>query len=467
MLTDSKLTRDALAIWRAGVAAVTPTHLFRDKVRLAGTRLEVDEVSVELAGVRRLIVVGAGKASAAMAIALQQEILSRLPKSLQSMDVRGWINCPAGSFDSQLEFPAIHLHAARPAGLNEPTQAAVEGTRKILELVRDCDERDVVLCLLSGGGSALLVAPKAGFSLEDKQTIARAVAAGGGNIEQLNAIRRAMSDVKGGGLANACNAGRLLTLAISDVPGNPLEIIASGPTVQDVPADPAHALKALDELQLRQHPQLAAVVRELESLAAQNSAASAVPTHRKTRVDYVILANNADAVDAAGTKAVALGYRYIMQVSTKPEGDVLPLARRATQAVDHIAQQGMVDCWISGGEPTVTLPVDGAGKGGRNQQLALAVLCEYQRSAADGSPTSTMVFVSGGTDGEDGPTDAAGAWFDDQILQRVRELGLAPEDYLARADAYTFFSQVGGLLNTGPTGTNVCDLRVALISRSI
>jgi glycerate 2-kinase len=480
---SDKLRQDALAIWQAGVEAVTPARLFRDKVVLDGTVLRVDEIELDLASIGRLWVVGAGKASAAMARALQQTVLhkfssgklpsgklpsGKLPSGRGQLPVRGWINVPADTFTAGQadELGTIHLHAARPAGLNWPTEQAIAGTQQILQLVRQAAPEDLVICLLSGGGSALLVAPPEGITLADKQAVAREIAAAGGNIEQLNTVRRAVSQVKGGGLARACRAARMLTLVVSDVLGDPLETIASGPTLATATASPQAALQALEQLGLLHCAALRKVVRYLEqqsSVQPQSSheGLAVPPAQPACHVDHVILGNNADAIDAAGVKAVELGYRYVMQGARHIEGDVLQVAQTAMAAIEQLRGQAAIDCWISGGEPTVNLPAEGSGKGGRNQHLALAVLQQWQAQPA-ASEQRPVVFVSGGTDGEDGPTDAAGAWIDGQTLDRAHSLGLDVHDFLERADAYNFFDRVGGLLRTGPTGTNVCDLRVAL-----
>jgi glycerate-2-kinase len=463
-LRPNPLSEDARAIWQAGVAAVTPQQLFANKVHLEGSELWFDELSVDLRRFRRIVVVGAGKASAAMAAALETQVLSQLRGELSQIEITGWINCPQGAFTSQLEH--IHLHAARPAGSNSPTAAGILGTERILELVRNCQPHDLVICLISGGGSALLVAPRDGVTLEDKQAVAELIAGAGGNIEQLNCVRRALSRVKGGGLARQCRGGELITLIISDVLGDPLEVIASGPTILSQSQPVASPLQVLDDLGLVGQRRLQPVVQYLRSM--HDSGAEASPPPSTTRCAHVILGNNADAVDAAGIKAVELGYRYVMQAARKPEGDVLDVAHLATTASLQVMSQPEVDCWISGGEPTVALPSGECGKGGRNQQLALAVL---EQLIAHGWPRRAnlreIAFCSGGTDGEDGPTDAAGAWFDRQTFERMLQLELVPADYLRRADAYRFFEQVGGLLITGPTGTNVCDLRVGLAARCV
>ncbi len=482
-MTPTEQLRDAaFQIWRAGVDAVTPARLFRDKVRLDDTRLIIEgsdpePIEVELAGVRRLVVVGAGKAAAAMAIALQQVVLGPLAASVPGLAVEGWINAPEDTITAEAasELGSIHLHAARPPGINSPTEAAIVGTRRILELVGSCDHRDCVICLLSGGGSALLCAPISGVTLADKQAVALQVAAAGGNIEQLNAVRRPLSQVKGGGLARVCRAGRLLTLTISDVLGDALDTIASGPTICSEPADgfqtnvrgrAMRALTVLDELGLSGSPALAGVVGALQQ-QMRNPIVSA-PRHSGPTIfsKQIILGNNADAVDAAGVKAVELGYRYVMQSAQRVEEDVSQVAHRAADAIEQLASQDKIDCWISGGEPTVKLPPQGAGRGGRNQQLGLAVLREMQLRASRALLPYDWVFLSGGTDGEDGPTDAAGAIIDRGVCDRAVQLGLDPSDYLARADAYSFWAKVGGLLRTGPTGTNVCDIRVALIEQA-
>ncbi len=483
-----KLRDDARQIWQAGVDAVTPERLFRDKVALEGTQLLIEDVQIDLRSVRRLVIVGAGKAAAAMSVALQQTVLDRWPKGLPAPQVAGWINAPAGTFsaaDARRVAP-VHLHPARPAGANIPTMAAVQGTQQILQLVSQCDARDVVVCLLSGGGSALLVAPRPGVTLEDKQAIALEMAAAGANIQQLNAVRRGLSQVKGGGLARACRAGRLISLILSDVLGDPLETIASGPTYSVPNNDPAkndaakndasRGLDALRELRLLDAPGLANAIRCLQGQVAGRSQATLyrLPTQATATIEHVILGNNADAVDAAGVRSVELGYRYVMQAATTMEGDVLQVARSAVDALGLLTSQDQIDCWISGGEPTVTLPKRGAGKGGRNQQLALAVLYQLPQpsqapscdssNAISHSDRCEWVFLSGGTDGEDGPTDAAGALIDSSVYPRLQQLELSAGDYLKRADAYTFFDRLGGLLRSGPTGTNVCDLRIALAS---
>jgi len=455
----SRLREHALSIFSAGVSAVTPQRLFAEKLRIEANVLSVDDqLMVDLGDYSRIVVVGAGKAAAGMARELYRQQLSRL-----SLPIVGWINAPAGSFKPNDAGPDIYLHAARLAGMNEPTEEAIFGTRQILKLVQQCSPRDLVIVLLSGGGSALLVAPPEGISLSDKQAVAQLIAAAGGNIEQLNGVRRALSDVKGGGLARACRARRMLSLIISDVLDDSLQTIASGPTLLSAQRSASEALSVLKQLNLQDEGGLRNVMSYLTMHASQKTVSS---DSGALTVEHVILANNATAVDAAGTQAVELGYRYLMQSARSSEGDVNALASHLSGAIGQLLGQRQVDCLISGGEPTVHLPpLDRRGIGGRNQQLSLAIMNELSKA---GWPqdlrrfTRPFAFLSGGTDGEDGPTTAAGAIFDARTLQAVRDASVSIADYLERADAFSFFQRFGGLLETGPTNTNVCDLRIAL-----
>lgn len=446
-------TRDALAIWQAGVAAVQPQQLIPDQTNISERGIETADQTIPLVGVKRIVVVGAGKASAAMAIAFENEILPQIRFQFGNLGCEGWINCPEGSFqEANTEF--IELFEARPAGINLPTEKAVYGTQRIIELVGKCGQEDLVLCLLSGGGSALLTAPAAGLSLNDKQAVSKQVAAAGGNIEQLNAVRRALSVVKAGGLARACRAPRLATLVLSDVLGDPLETIASGPTW--TAAQPSHtdALQVLKDLGLEDHDELRNVVEFLRSNLGRKE--------RQTtgcETQHIILGNNALAVSAAESKARDLGYDTTSESATSCEGDVSVVASKAAECSKNLFTQAGKQCWISGGEPTVQLPSQ-PGKGGRNQQLCLELVRDLQLPE---DFEAEFAFVSGGTDGEDGPTDAAGAYLDRTTWTKMTELGLSADPYLESANAYKFFAQTEQLLITGATGTNVCDLRVALV----
>ena len=239
--TSQKLRRDALDIWQAGVDAVRGDRLVRDNVRVEGKCLQIADETIDLELVRRIVVVGAGKAGAGMAAGLEEALGAEL---LTGKQVTGWVNVPA---DCLRELSHIHLHAARPAGVNEPTAAGVDGTRQILKLAASLSRDDLCICLISGGGSALMPAPAPGIELSDKQAVTTCLSAAGANIEQLNIVRKQLSAVKGGGLARACGAARLVSLVISDVLGDPLELIASGPTAHDT-STPQAALDVLQQV---------------------------------------------------------------------------------------------------------------------------------------------------------------------------------------------------------------------------
>lgn len=300
----------------------------------------------------------------------------------------------------------------------------------------------------------MLPAPLAGLALADKLAVTRALSGAGANIAELNTVRKQLSRVKGGGLARACRAGRLITLVISDVLGDPLEVIGSGPTFPDS-STPADALAIL-----RRHAAAGAeippaVIALLERRAAEPPLAPPRPA------THYVIGNLAVAVDAAGAEAVARGYSPVMIAERQLEGLADDVGRRLAAEGVHLNTRPGADALVSGGEPVVKL-VAGArrGRGGRNQQLALAALVALAETGTRG-----VTLLAGGTDGEDGPTDAAGALVDEDLMAAARARGLDAADYLARNDAYTFFDAVGGLLRTGPTHTNVCDVRVVLVER--
>lgn len=442
-----QLRRDALAIWTAGVRAVAPERLLGQALRREGAELWVDEEPLALDQIRRIAVVGAGKAGAAMAAAVET-ILG--PELIQQKQLTGWLNVPE---DTVRPLGRIHLHGARPAGVNEPTAAGVAGTRRILEIVGSLGPDDLCLALISGGGSALLPAPVEAITLEDKLALTRHLSAAGANIQQLNTVRKQLSLVKGGRLARACRAGRLVTLIISDVLGDPLDVIASGPTVDD-PSTPEEALAILKRFDGRQAGISPRVFDYLRSQCGRRRPPMPAVTN-------LVIGNNATAVDAAGEEAVRLGYSPAMLSAQTSEGAAEDLGRHLAQMAVRMRDEAGPDCLISGGEPTVTLaPPEIRGRGGRNQQLVLAALDALRADGAHG-----LVLLSGGTDGEDGPTDAAGALLDSTILTAAHQHSLAPPDFLTRSDAYSFFAPLNALLRTGPTGTNVCDIRVVVVER--
>jgi glycerate 2-kinase len=444
----SALLSDALAIWHAGLAAVRSDRLVRDAIHVAGDTLIAGDEEIPLATTRRIAVVGAGKAGTGMAAALE-EVFGR--KLAEEKHLTGWVNVPA---DCVRPLENIRLHAARPAGVNEPTAAGAAGAAEILRIVESLGPDDLCICLLSGGGSALLPAPVEAITLADKLAVTRHFSAAGANIEQLNTVRKQLSRVKGGGLARACRAGRLVSLIISDVPGDPLDLIASGPTVEGH-SSPKDALDILEQYSAREAGVSAAV---FQWLARPHPP---IPSPPVCRVTNLVIGNNATAVDAAGMEAERRGYSHAMISARQPEGEAEEVGRHLAEMGRRMREQEGPDCLISGGEPVVRLVERSRrGQGGRNQQLALAALDSFWQDGAEG-----LAFLSAGTDGEDGPTDAAGAFFDARIVRAAHAQGLSPREFLARNDAYHFFAPLDALLKTGPTHTNVCDLRVVVTRR--
>lgn len=448
--SEQQLRDDALAIWRAGVEAVRPANLIPQWVTAEGETLLIGDLELALPDVRRMAVVGVGKAGAGMAVALETALGGQV---MEEKQLRGWVNVPA---DCVQPTQRITLHAARPAGVNEPTTEAVEGTREILKLVSSLDEGDLCLCLISGGGSAMLELPIEGFPLESMIALTRDLSASGATIQQMNLVRRALSKVKGGGLAQACRAGRMISLVLSDVLGDDLNAIASGPTVLGND-ESAEAMAMLEKLELTgsEHGQ-----RAMHAIKEKDKQKTIEPV---AEVTNLVIGNNATAVDAAGFVAEKLGYSHAMTSAREPEGTAEEVGRHLAKMASSMRQnldktESGPDCLISGGEPVVKLaPKEKRGRGGRNQQLCLAALDQLE-------DWSGIAMISGGTDGEDGPTDAAGAIVTESVSIKAKVKNLEPAEYLENNDAYTFFEQVDSLVKTGPTNTNVCDLRVVTVT---
>jgi len=439
---SESLRSQARSIWQAAVDAARPQDLIRDA--LADPALPLLRA---VGHARRILVVGAGKAGAAMSAGVEEALAEHLDR------VEGVVNVPA---ESIRPLRAIRLHAARPAATNQPTAEGVAGTRQILDLVARAGAHDVALCLLSGGGSALLPAPVAGVTLEDKQHATQLLHACGATINEMNCVRKHLSQSKGGRLAQAFTGQALFSLIISDVIGDPLDVIASGPTAAD-PTTFADARAVLEKYSLidqvptsiRRHLEVGAAGQVPETLKE-------LPTH----VHNYVIGNNVRSLAAAQARAEELGYR-VLNLGSSIEGETRHVATAFAGIVRSIAAQGQPlrppVCLLSGGETTVTL-AEKHGLGPRNQEFVFAAALKLGKEGI-----GQVVVPSGGTDGEDGPTDAAGAIADAETLERAEQLGLTLATFLARNDAYPFFQATDGLLLTGLTQTNVMDVRVILI----
>ena len=421
------MRQHAIDIWNAGVDAVRPRPLMH---RAIETLTNADRNAIDQAP--RILVVGCGKAGAEMALGLEDALADKLDS------IVGVVNVPAGFTASPRR---IRLHAARPVASNFPTVEGVAGAEEMLALLAGAGPDDVAICLISGGGSALLPAPVEGVSLEAKLAVTKSLHASGATIGEMNCVRKHLSRVKGGRLAEAFRGKLLLSFIISDVVGDPLDVIASGPTAPD-PTTFGEAIAILKRYQLwdatpsgvRHHLERGDIPETPKSL----------PANVRNR----IIGSNAVALKAAEAKALSLGYG-VMNLGSEVEGETGAVAKSTSALVRTI---GPGVCILIGGETTVTLGSN-PGQGGRNQEFVLAMLVEIGREGM-----TDVVVLSGGTDGEDGPTDAAGAIADAGTWDR----GTDALGHLRRHDAYPYFAKTGDLLQPGLTGTNVMDLRVIL-----
>jgi len=444
-IITKKLREDAIGIFYAGLRAVEPAAAVRQHVQRDGNFLTVADRQYDLRDFKNIFVIGAGKAVCPMAAVLEEILAERL--------TGGRVNVKYGHL-SPLE--KIHL---QEAGHPVPDEAGMRGTEKILALLHQADEHDLVIGVISGGGSALLPMPVEGISLEDKQATTKLLLACGATINEMNAVRKHISQVKGGQLASAVYPATLITLLLSDVIGDPLDVIASGPTVPD--ESTFKEVQRIFEKYNIQTQLPESIKKHIEkglAGAAPETPKAGNPIFNKTQ--NLIVAGNRQAIEAAKAEAQKRGYQTLI-LSTLIEGETHEIARMHAAIAKEIHLSGNPvpppACVISGGETTVTLR--GNGLGGRNQEFVLAAAMEIS-----GRPDT--VILSAGTDGTDGPTGAAGAIGDGKTVERAMALGLKPQIFLAENNSYRFFEKLGDLMITGPTNTNVMDLRIMLVGPS-
>ena len=437
------MRKDAIHIFSGGLEAVEPEAAVKKYCRREGNRLMVHREAYDLKEFKNIFVIGAGKAGAPMARAVEEALGDRITE--------GVINVKYG------HLAALNRTKAIEAGHPVPDKAGLEGTRAILDVASRAEEKDLVLCLISGGGSALLPFPAEGLSLQDKQDTTKVLLACGATIHEINSVRKHISGVKGGGLARAAYPATLISLILSDVVGDDLDVIASGPTVPDS-SNFQDCMSIFDKYGIQEK------VPETVLDHVRKGIEGRVPETPKpadpvfTRTKSVIVGSNLACVLAAEKKARGLGYHTLV-LSTMIEGETREVALVHTGIAKEISKSGHPlsppACVLSGGETTVT--ITGQGLGGRNQEFVLAAAM-----GLDGR--EGIVVLSAGTDGTDGPTDAAGAVADVRTIQRAEALGLKPSDFLFNNDAYHFFEKLGDLVKTGPTNTNVMDLRIILVA---
>jgi glycerate 2-kinase len=419
-------------IWRAAVGAVGPGPLV---LRAAG---RVRHACAAF-GCGRAIVIAFGKGAVEMA--------GGALAALGDLVSAAVIVAPLGSA-SPAPDPRLRLfHGGHPL----PDDGSLRGAEEALRLVREAGDETLILCLVSGGGSALLAAPADGIVLDEKRETTRLLLQSGADIAELNTVRKHLSRVKGGRLAEAASPAPVVSLILSDVVGDPLEIIASGPTAPD-PATYADALAVLERRGIEKA--VPAAVREL----LRKGEAGLLPETPKPgnalfrRVENIVVGNIAVALATAAEEAKRLGFDVEL-LPAPVTGEAREAGRiLARLAIERSRRKGRF-CLLSGGETVVT--VRGRGRGGRNQELALAFALE-----AEGVPD--LLLLSAGTDGRDGPTEAAGAFAGGGTASQARRRGLSPESSLEENDSATFFEALGGSFITGPTGTNVMDIQIIL-----
>ena len=439
----SKLRRDALMILGSALDAVEPAMAVHSKIKLIGEKLRVGDKVYDLSRIKRVYLIGGGKAGGAMAEAIE----SILGKKLTS----GVVNVLRGTEGKH------NLERVKLVGASHPVpdEAGVKGVMEMLDMVSSLTRSDLVIVIISGGGSALMPCPSDGITLADLQIVTDKLLRRGATINDLNAVRKHLDSFKGGQLAKRCQPAEVLSLILSDVVGDSLDTIASGPTTPDSKtwADANAVLKKYNIWN-----ETPSAIRERIKAGVAGSIPDTPkekdPLFKKTK--NVLVANNSSAAEAALMKACKLGYNSMI-LSTMVEGE----SRHVGSVYAGIARElatsrrplGVPAAIIIGGETTVK--VKGAGKGGRNQEVALG-----GARLISGQP---CLIASLATDGLDGPTDSAGALVDGKTFEKASKSKLSLDATFKENDAYHFFDRLGDLLITGPTGTNVNDIAIILV----
>ncbi len=437
------LKQDATGIFLAAVDAVRPEHLMPRSLRRAGNVLRVGEQEFDLSQFSKIVVVGGGKASAAMAAPLEVILNSGLAGGVV-----------VTKYGHSVPLKRIRVYES---GHPVPDERGVQGTAELIKMLEPLGQDDLILCLLSGGGSALLSGFEDAIALKDVQTLSQLLLSSGVPIHEVNVVRKHISAVGGGKLARIAFPATVLTFVLSDVVGDALDTIASGPTVPD-----PSTFADVDGI-LTRHALKEKVPGSIRDFLDQGMAGKVPETPKPgdevfSRCQTFLVGNNRIALAAAEQKAESLGYDARL-ISSEIQGESRDVARsfalRAKEVREKEVHRRVPVCLLMGGETTVTIL--GSGTGGRNQEFALSASLEIEGAKG-------MAILSGGTDGTDGPTEVAGAVVDGSTCVRARRAMLVPEELLRNNDSYSFFRKVGGHLVTGPTMTNVMDIMVALVA---
>ena len=437
------LRKHADEIFKYVLDLLDPEQLVRSKVGIHGSTLVVEKREYDLSNYENIYVVGGGKACAPMAKAMEGILGDKIDSGIIVV-----------KYNHGLPLRKIKtVEASHPI----PDESGKRGTSGILKLLSKTGEKDLIICLISGGGSALLVQPHKEITLQDIQTTSAELLACGATIDEINTIRKHLSSIKGGQLAKVAYPSALITLILSDVVGDPMDIIASGPTVPDESTF-EDAYTIIQKYSLEE--KLPSSVCEFLRSGKMGKIEETPETGNKIfdNTQNVIVGSNKIALEAAENKAKDLGYNTII-ISSLVEGESREAAKFFAAIAREVSRTGTPvtkpACIIAGGETTVI--IHGEGKGGRNQEFALSAAMEIE--GCEG-----IVILSAGTDGTDGPTDATGAIVDFNTCKDAREkFRLSPEEYLKNNDSYNFFKKTGEHIITGPTMTNVMDIMISLI----
>ncbi|HPJ66232.1 MAG TPA: glycerate kinase [Desulfobacteraceae bacterium] len=438
---------EAAEIFMSSINSVDPYRAVKRFVHIEGNSLIIGVDSrilfkLDLGNFNSISIVGGGKATAPMARAMEELLGERISE--------GFINVKYG-FAEDLSYTKV-TQAAHPL----PDIEGVKGTRKILELLEMAGESDLIISLISGGGSALLPYPAGKITLSEKQHITGSLLACGASIDEINTVRKHISSAKGGQMARAAFPATTVNLMLSDVVGDKMDVIASGPFVPDSSTF-EDALKIIKKYELKDVPYS---IQEYLKAGLEGKVNETPKSNEQIfeKVQNFIVGSNILALEAARERAEKLGYKTLI-LSSMIEGETREVALVHTGIAKEILKTGLPvscpACIISGGETTVT--IKGNGLGGRNQEFCLAAAIELE-----GLPPR-VVMLSGGTDGNDGPTDAAGAIVEPGTVGRGRDAGMEANDFLNNNDSYHFFENTQDLLFTGPTKTNVMDIRLVLV----
>ena len=438
---EHKDARRVALIIAAALRAADPSEAIHSHLSLVGSQLWAGEKCYDLHSFRRILVFGTGKASLLMANSLHL-LLGRFITA-------GIVISKHSITEQEVDLPVSFLQIT--CGHPVPDESSLRSAQALFDLVRDCSEDDLVIGLISGGGSALMSLPVEGVSLDDIQVLTRHLLACGAEIGEINTLRKHLDQVKGGGLARKVFPARMLTLILSDVIGSPLDVIASGPTVAD-PTTYMDAFNILKKYNLFE--KIPPSVLNYLTAGCQGKSPETVKPGDPclAKVQNVVVASNYQAAVQAVDTAKLCGFNSLL-LTTYLHGEASQVGIMMASILRQVALDGMPvkrpACIVAGGETTVT--VKGKGLGGRNLELALGAV-------RDLAGLENVALITLATDGEDGLTDAAGAVITGRTLEKSLDKGLYSDDFIKRNDSYHFFENVGGLLLTGPSGTNVNDL---------